>query len=185
VNGFLADEAAFSQFYRAHSRGLLVFLARRTFDSQAALDLTAETFAQAFAARRSFRGGSELEAKGWLFVIARRQLSRYCDEGAVRKRLLERVRVQAPVASVGELERIDELAGLDVLRAAVREQLALLEGGQREALRLRVVDEQPYSSVAAALGISEHAARMRVSRALRLLGEALHGVPDTFEEVSS
>jgi RNA polymerase sigma factor (sigma-70 family) len=182
VDGFLADAADFSRLYRAHSRSLLVFFARRTFDAQVALDLTAETFAQAFAARRSFRGRSDAEAGGWLFAIARRQLASYFEEGAAQTRMLARVAVEAPVAPPAELERIDELAGLDVLRPAVREQLALLESGHRDALRLRVVDEQPYSLVAAALGISEHAARMRVSRALKSLADALRRLPDAIEE---
>jgi len=40
---------------------------------------------------------------------------------------------------------------------------------QREALHLYVVDEQPYLHVAARLGVSEPAARARVSRGLRAL----------------
>jgi RNA polymerase sigma-70 factor (ECF subfamily) len=40
-------------------------------------------------------------------------------------------------------------------------------------VRLRVVDELPYPDVAARLGISEQAARARVSRALRALAGAL------------
>ncbi|HEX3873392.1 MAG TPA: RNA polymerase sigma factor [Solirubrobacteraceae bacterium] len=177
MGGFLEDPAAFSRFYRAESRGLLVFFARRTLDAQVALDLTAETFAQAFAGRRSFRGRTDAEAGGWIFAIGRRQLARYFEAGAAERRMLERVGVEVPSAASTELERIDELAGLDVLRGVVREQLDVLDGGQRDALRLRVVDEHPYSLVAAALGISEHAARMRVSRALRSLAGALDGLP--------
>jgi hypothetical protein len=36
VDGFLSDPAAFSMFYRAHARGLLLFFTRRTFDAEAA-----------------------------------------------------------------------------------------------------------------------------------------------------
>ncbi len=94
---------------------------------------------------------------------------------------LARLGVQAPAPSSEELERIEALAGLDVLRAALREQLALLDGGQRDALWLRVVDEEPYSQVASRLGISEQAARMRVSRALGSLSEALSKLPEVME----
>jgi RNA polymerase sigma-70 factor (ECF subfamily) len=185
MDGFLADPHGFSRFYRAHSRDVLVFFVRRTFDAQVALDLTAETFAQAFAGRRSFRGQSEEEAGGWLFTIARRQLARYLHAGTAEKAMLARIGVQTPLAATGELERIDELAELDVLRTAVREQLELLQGGQRDALRLRVVEEQPYSQVAAQLGISEHAARMRVSRALSSLAGALNALPEAREGSST
>jgi DNA-directed RNA polymerase specialized sigma24 family protein len=40
------DPSAFTDSYAAHSRQLLVFFAHRTFDVEAARDLTAETFAQ-------------------------------------------------------------------------------------------------------------------------------------------
>jgi RNA polymerase sigma-70 factor (ECF subfamily) len=173
VEGFLTDSAAFSVFYRAHARRLLVFFTRRTFDAEAALDLTAETFAAAFASRRGFRGATDQEAGGWLFAIARRQLARYFDAGAASRELVSRLGVETPVAAGAELERIEEMAGLATLRAALRDQLVALDEGQRQALWLRVVDEQPYARVAQQLGISEQAARARVSRALRTLGESL------------
>jgi RNA polymerase sigma-70 factor (ECF subfamily) len=48
-----------------------------------------------------------------------------------------------------------------------------LPGDQREAIRLRVVDERPYDEVAAVLGINEATARARVSRGLRALAASL------------
>jgi RNA polymerase sigma-70 factor (ECF subfamily) len=48
-----------------------------------------------------------------------------------------------------------------------------LSGAQRDALQLRVVEEQSYQQVAAALGVSEQTARARVSRGLRSLARAL------------
>ena len=175
---FLADAEEFSGFYRENSKRLLVYFARRTFDPQAALDLTAETFAQAFASRRSFAGRSDAEAAAWVFAIARRQLARYLEHGAAQRAMLARFGVEPPALTSRELERIEELAELDVLRAAVRDQLAVLDGGQREALWLRVVDEQPYGTVAARLGISEEAARMRVSRGLKSLAAVLNSAPE-------
>jgi RNA polymerase sigma factor (sigma-70 family) len=173
VEGFLATEEGFSRFYRAHADGLLVFFTRRAFDVQVALDLTAETFAQAFASRRTFRGGADEQAAAWLFAIARRQLAQYFDDGTVRRKLSGRLAGGVPIASETEADRIEELASLGDLRAVLREQLQALEPGQREALWLRVVEEQPYASVAQRLGISEQAARARVSRALRVLSEPL------------
>jgi DNA-directed RNA polymerase specialized sigma24 family protein len=84
VSGFLADAEAFSRFYRGYARSVLLFFARRTIDSEAAPDLTAETFAAAFASRNSFRGATNGEAGAWLLVIARRQLSRYFEAGRCR-----------------------------------------------------------------------------------------------------
>jgi DNA-directed RNA polymerase specialized sigma24 family protein len=45
-----------------------------------------------------------------------------------------------------------------------------------------VVDEQPYAQVAARLGISEPAARKRVSRALLTIAESLAAIPAVIEE---
>jgi RNA polymerase sigma-70 factor, ECF subfamily len=173
VNAFLAGEADFSRFYREHVDGLLIFFTRRCFDPQIALDLTAETFAQAFASRRGFRGEEPAEAAAWLYAIARRQLARYFERGSVGRRLSRRLAGGVPVASDVELERIEELASMGEVRSLLREQLERLEPGQREALWLRVVEEEPYASVAQRLGISEQAARARVSRALRTLSEPL------------
>ena len=56
---------------------------------------------------------------------------------------------------------------LGELRSAVQGALAELGPEQREAVRLRVVDELGYPAVAARLGVSEQTARARVSRGLR------------------
>jgi RNA polymerase sigma factor (sigma-70 family) len=178
----LADEAAFSAFYRRHARALLVYFTRRTYDVEAALDLTAETFAQAFAGRRRFRGGSEAEAGAWLFAIAARQLSAFLRRGHAQRRLVARIGVHVPAASQAETERILELAGLRSLRTLIAQELARLSADQREALQLRVVDELSYSIVAERLGISEQAARMRVSRGLHALARALEGARSLTEE---
>jgi RNA polymerase sigma-70 factor, ECF subfamily len=44
---------------------------------------------------------------------------------------------------------------------------------QGDALRLRVIDERSYPEIAETLGVSEQAARARVSRGLRRLADAL------------
>ena len=177
MSGFLEDRDGFSEFYRAHSRDLVVFFTRRTFDAELALDLTAETFAQAFSSRHSFRGSGDAEAGGWLFTIARRQLARYFERGTVERALIERLGVSVPEAGSDELQRIEQLAGLAALRGLLRDQLTELGPGLRAALWLRVVEEEPYSSVASSLGITEQAARARVSRALRAVAEALASTP--------
>lgn len=179
---FLSSSDAFVRFYRANATRLIAFFARRTFDPQVALDLTAETFAQAFAARRAFRGTRDEEAAAWLFAIGRKQLARYFEAGKARQRLSRRLAGGVPTASAADLERIEELADLDGLREALREQLRRLEPPQREALWLRVVEEQRYSDIAARLGITEQTARKRVSRVLRDLSEALPALAPTHQE---
>ena len=163
----------FSDLYAANSRQLLVFFTRRTFDVEAARDLTAETFAQAFEHRRRFRGSTDAEAAGWLYGIGRHLLSRYERRGRVERRAVERLGIRVPSISEDDHERIAELAGLAELRGRVAAAFGELSDDQREALRLRVVEEQPYPEVARCLGVTEATARARVSRGLRTLATAL------------
>ena len=166
------EPSAFGGFYAAQSRQLLAFFARWTFDVEVARDLTAETFAQAFQHRRRFRGSTDAEAAGWLYGIARHQLSRYARKGVVERKALERLSIQLPAVSEEDYERIVALAGLADLRDRVAAVFGELSDDQRDALRLRVIDERPYAEVALRLGVSEQTARKRVSRALRSLGDA-------------
>ena len=163
----------FAEVYERESRMILAFVARRTLDAEVALDITAETFAQAFRGRRSFRGGTEVEQRAWLLTIARRQIGRYLRRGVVERRALERLGVNVPVAHEDDLREIEDAAQLAELRATLGAELDRLRSDQREALWLRVVEERPYDEIAAALGISEQTARARVSRGLRSLGRAL------------
>jgi len=173
----LATSEGFADFYRDNADRLLRFFARRVYEPEVAVDLTAETFAQALLARRRFRGTTAGEAAAWAHGIAARQLARYYRRGAIERRGLERLGLEVPPLVEADYERIEELADLADLRAAVGNGLAELSQEQRAAVRLRVVDELPYPEVAARLGVSEQAARARVSRALRALGRVLEGTP--------
>lgn len=164
--------SAFGGFYAAQSRQLLAFFARRTFDVEVARDLTAETFALAFEQRRRFRGSTDAEAAGWLYGIARHQLSRYARNGEAERKAVERLGIQVPSVSAEDYDRVVELAGLAELRDRVAAVFGDLSDDQRDALRLRVIDERPYAEIALTLGISEQTARSRVSRALRRLADA-------------
>lgn len=159
--------SAFSVVYRCKVDELLGFFFRRTFDAEATRDMMAETFAQAFEHRRRFRGRTDAEASAWLYQIASGQLGRYVRRGAIHRKAVERLGIDVPALSEDDHHRILELAGVADLRRSVANAFAQLPPEQQEALQLRVLDEQDYPAVAAALGVSEPTARARVSRALR------------------
>jgi RNA polymerase sigma factor (sigma-70 family) len=163
----------FADFYERHSHALLAFFARRVLDPEVALDLTAETFAQALLGRRRFRGDDDDDALAWLFGIARHQLSQYWRRGATEKRALARLGVSVPALSQVDFDRVEELAASARLRAAAQNGLMELSENVRAAIRLRIVEELPYAEVARQLAISEDAARARVSRGLRTLAARL------------
>jgi RNA polymerase sigma-70 factor (ECF subfamily) len=160
-------------FYDAHAESVLTHLTRRVYDADVALDLTAEIFAQAYSGRRRFRGSTDDEAAGWLYTIVRRQLSRYFRRGTAERKALQRLGIEAPTLDDEQRSAIESLAGLGELQTALRVELERLSGSQRDAIRLRVIEELSYADVATRLGISEHAARARVSRGLRALAAAL------------
>jgi RNA polymerase sigma-70 factor, ECF subfamily len=163
----------FVALYRREAELVLRFCARRVLDAETAVDLCAETFAQAFRSRGGFRGTTELEARAWLLTIARRQISRYLKKGALDRRARDALGIQTPRLEEGEAEEIERRAGLGPLREALAEELSRLGGDQREALRLRVVEDLPYPEVASTLGVTDATARARVSRGLRALAAAL------------
>ena len=161
-----------ARIYQTHAVDLLRFFARRTLQADVAIDLVAETFAQAFAHRGQFRGAGDQEALAWVFGIARHELSGYFRRGAVERRALAKLGLEVPALIDADYERVEELADLRGQRAALGEALATLTVEHREALRLRVVHERPYPEIARTLGITEATARARVSRALRALSDA-------------
>ncbi|PZR80294.1 MAG: RNA polymerase [Candidatus Aeolococcus gillhamiae] len=163
----------FAAMYAREGEVVLVFLVRRTLDAAIAADLAAETFAQAFRSWSRLRGRAEEEVRAWLFTVARRQVSRYLRRGRVERRAVRRLGIRLPALHEDDVSAIEERAGLAELRAVLGVELARLSLEQREALRLRVVEERSYAEVALVLGVSEPAARARVSRGLRALAGAL------------
>lgn len=84
-----------------------------------------------------------------------------------------RLGIRTPSVHEDDLAAIEDAAGLGDLRRDLAVELGRLSGEQRQALQLRVVDEMSYEEVAKRLGVSEPAARARVSRGLRALERAL------------
>lgn len=169
----LGDVESFVALYQEHAEGLLAFFARRTLDAEAAADLTAETFAQALASRLRFRDHGQ-GAAPWLHAIAQHQLSHYYRRGRASAKARERLGMPARAElSSDDLQRIEELIDLGEVAGEVRRAMAELPRSIRDAVALRIVEAQPYTAIAAELGCSEQAARLRVSRGLRRLATTI------------
>ena len=168
-----AGPAAFRALYDRYAAELHGFHLRRCGDPDAAHDLTAETFAQAWLSRRRFRDEAAGSARPWLYAIARHVLlasvrRRRLEDGACRRLGLRDRLDRVPATAEPDESWLD---GLD-------EALASLPDGQREAIELRVVDDLDYERVAAALDTTPLAARVRVSRGLTTLRNRLAGSPE-------
>lgn len=159
--------------YDRHAREILAFLVKRTSDPDAAVDILAETFAAAFEDRERFEHRDERSTRAWLYAIARHQLADHFRAESARGRALARLGVERRVLTDIEYERIEELADTEELRGVIADQITQLPEDQRQAVRLRLIDDEPYAQIAARLGISQENARARVSRGLRALRAAL------------
>ena len=153
------DAGAFRELYDRYADRVLGYHLRRSRDDDAAHELTAETFAQAWLARARFRDECGGSAGPWLFGIARNVLLASVRRRALEASARERLGMQArPVAEPDETW----LEGLD-------EALDELPESQRRAIELRVLEDREYDDVAAALGTTPAAARVRVHRGLNAL----------------
>jgi RNA polymerase sigma-70 factor (ECF subfamily) len=148
---------------------------RRTDSSQVAADLTSETFARALASldRYEDRGHG---FGSWLQGIAQNELRHYLRwrrvDAAARRRL-GIARLEVDESAFDAVER-----GIDVQLAYARavQHMTQLSPRLSAAIYLRFVLALPYSEIAARLGCSESAARVRVSRGLTRLLQSMEGV---------
>jgi len=166
------DPAAFVEVYRRHAEDLLRYFARRTLDPEAAAELTAETFAEAFSSRANYRD-TGANGVAWLYGIARHELGRFFRSGRIDAAARKKIGLPPRELPLEDYERIEDLVDFAPIRSALAEALETLAEDQREALTLRVIDGLPYPEVADRLHCAETAARQRVSRGLRRLALVL------------
>lgn len=161
------EEDAYAIFYRRHVASVLSYVRSRGLDPHAAADVVSLTFFAALKARKTYRPQNDT-ALPWLISIASRQIidaHRITDrQDRVARRvadLFPRDLTQTDVAAyTGSHEAPD-----DRVVSAVQK----LPADQREAVTRRIVDELDYPSLANELGVSQAAARQRVSRGLQTL----------------
>jgi RNA polymerase sigma-70 factor (ECF subfamily) len=167
------DPEGFGLFYRRHERLVLGFFVRVTGRGDLALDLTAETFAQALESHRGFdpcRG----EARGWLLGIARHVLAASLTRGRVEASARSRRGMASLTLDERLIASIEETASV-VAEGVVEEWLSALSFEQRVAVQGRVIDERSYCELAAELECSEAVVRQRVRRGLALIRKGMEG----------
>jgi RNA polymerase sigma factor (sigma-70 family) len=167
ANLLAGDADAFGVFYERHEEFVFSLFVRWGARGEVAVDLAAETFARALAARRSFdeaRG----EPRGWLCGIARNVLSESRARGRVQDRVRRQLGCERLLLDDEAIARIDRLTGGEALAA-----LDELPEDQRRAVAGRVLADSGYEDLALALRCSPSVARQRVSRGLRALRQRL------------
>ena len=163
------DPQAFREFYDRYAVWIRSWFMRHTGSEPASLDLTSETFAQAWHGCRRFRDLADGSGAPWLFGIARNLLRQYHKHNRIESAARARMGLPAAFAECEDYERVDDRSEASALAPLLRHAVRALPGEQRRALELRVVHGLPYEEVAGRLGCTQNAARLRVSRALRAL----------------
>jgi RNA polymerase sigma factor (sigma-70 family) len=157
------DAAAFTPLVKTHSSALYGYFARRM--PTAAEDLLAETWLQAFAARRTFdpaRGS----ARGWLFGVAHNVLAQYLRRAGRKE--------PAPGPDVTDpWQLVDQRLDAAALAPALRRALAELPPEERELLLLISWEQLTPAEAAVVVGIPAGTARSRLHRARGRLRDRL------------
>ncbi|MGH3570198.1 MAG: RNA polymerase sigma factor [Pseudonocardia sp.] len=166
------EDACLRVLYERHAAAMLRLIRRLTSDRGVAEEILQEAWLAVWRSAGSYRG--EASARAWLFGVTRRQAHN---------------RLRAPRPQLVDLDRAaEELAdgapGVeDVVLAGLRaEELAVAVRGLpahlREVLVLVLVEELPYSEVAAVLDIPVGTVKSRMSHARRRLAGTFASTPD-------
>ncbi|NGO14173.1 RNA polymerase sigma factor [Streptomyces sp. HC44] len=165
------DPQLFEAFYRRHVDAVMRFVARRVDDPHTAADLTAEIFLAVLDSAHTYRPrlGSET---AWLYGIARNVVSserrRVAREAERDLRLSGRRLLEAD-----DIARLEDKVDAESPGRRVLAALARLPEGERAVMELVAVDQLTVTEAAAALGIRQVTARVRLHRARKALrGEA-------------
>lgn len=155
----------FADLYSRYSKDVFRFAYYLTANRELAEDIAAETFVRVLTVRDEIQPGS---VKAYLLAVARHM---FVDWTRTRGRTtpledeLLRLSDPAPDPEVQATGRIE-------LEAA-RDALQQLPEPERAALLMAAVDELPHQQIAAALGCSPAAVRVRIHRARLRLRNAM------------
>jgi RNA polymerase sigma-70 factor (ECF subfamily) len=178
------DQAAFGALVARHQPLVLAIVRRYAASPEDARDLAQRTFLRAFEATRRALGGRaarDPEAGGvpfrrWLIRVAVNQARNHRRDERRRGRVADEATLAAvPAAGAGAPEALARAEAAARMRAAVLR----LPSRQREVLTLRVDAELPFAEIAAALDVTENAAKVAFHHAMRRLrAEVAEGEED-------
>jgi RNA polymerase sigma-70 factor, ECF subfamily len=175
------DPDLFDAFYDEHLENLQRFVARRVGDPDRAADLTADIFLAAIDSAHTYQPRST--PKAWLYGIARIVVAEDRRRRTRERSREERLRGSALLDDdeVTRIEaRIEAAAGSRLLYEAMDR----LGEDERGVLELVAIDELTVAEAAAATGVRQVTARVRLHRARRRLRTDLEAtqIPSTENE---
>ncbi len=163
-----SSPGAFAALVARYRRLVAALVARTTGRSDETDDLVQEVFLDAYRGLGSLREPERL--KGWLARLALNR-ARMWGRRAVLERGARARAGQVEAAAAAETPAIERDEERRRLLAAIRE----LPAETQAVVTLRYLEGRPAPEIAAELGTTPEAVRMRLSRALRALRERLGG----------
>jgi RNA polymerase sigma-70 factor (ECF subfamily) len=165
------DGNAFRPLFERYAPQLFRLVRRRVASDDEARDLVQQTLLHMHRARNDFRPDSRV--RPWLFTIAVNLVrEHYRKRGRRREQALD---PEAPIAA-GPDASPDALDESRERAVRVRAALAQLPEQQREVIELHWFEHSPYEEIAAIVGASVAAVRVRAHRGYLRLRELLPGV---------
>ena len=166
----VGDDEAFGELVRRHEPLVLALVRRWARTPEDARDLAQRTFLRAFeSARRHLVRGepSAVPFRRWLVRVAINLAKNHVrDETRWTRSPVAETLADGTTPALEALEREQQ-------RVRVRRAVAALPRRQREVLTLRLDVELPFAEIAAALAITENAAKVAFHHATRRLRELL------------
>ncbi len=162
---FAAGELdAFEVLFRQHQKAVYAWIVRIVRDTGIAEDLTVETFLRIYKNRSRFHPDGNFQA--WARRIATNAALDHLRHTRHETELPENL----PAAPAG-----DSAVRLET-RDRIRKAFHELPAKYRLVATLALVEEESYSDIAQAAGISESLVKVRVFRAVRLLRKKLNSL---------
>jgi RNA polymerase sigma-70 factor (ECF subfamily) len=171
------DQLAFEQLVKATYAGTYTLAYRLTGDEEDARDVVQESYLRAYRGLKRFRGDAQFTT--WLYRITANCASTHLGRRSRHRHdeLLDDSQIAETNPDLDPEARADASALRERLNGALR----ALPPRLRAVVVLRDVYDLPHEAIAAELGISESAAKVRLHRARRKLREHLYplrGEPD-------
>jgi RNA polymerase sigma-70 factor (ECF subfamily) len=154
------DPCAFEQLVSCHMKPAVGVARQILSDHALAEDAVQESFLRVVRKRHQYVPGNPFSS--WFYRIVRNVCMDMLRKSNREKEAIEKV----PVLRKSDSRRADS--------REIPELLAVLARSDRDVLVLRIVHGLGFRDVAAALGISEEAAKKRAQRALRRLRARMH-----------
>jgi RNA polymerase sigma-70 factor (ECF subfamily) len=175
------DRVAFDELVRLTYAATYTLAYRLTGDEDDARDVVQEAYLRAYRGLRRFRGDAQFST--WLYRITANCAATHLGRRARHRH--DELDDSLPVADDRPDHDPQLRADAEDLHGRLQAALAALPDRLRAVVVLRDVYDLPHESIAAELGISESAAKVRLHRARHKLREQIFGRRDGRDDEAS